>query len=649
MELQKETSRLVRPQPICRWWISLTIALVGCATAPATRVDFRTDPLPPSPDPVAFSHYVAARGAELKGNHAGATLALTRAVEIDSTSATLHRLLARNFAALNRHYEALAPATMSAELDPSNLENRWVRYNALLMGARDTVAALSELDRIAAISPTPIRALDTSLRIHTKQQNSAGVITVLDRIVKLPNLDDRGRLIAAQNYRRNNRPARAEALLRDVLGRRPQVGDAWVQLGGIIGSRGDTLGAAQAYRMATSLVSGEQSRQVWRQLMGIYVMPNAFQALLAESPFDSSFVENLADVFRTFGGGATDARQRSGLYSRSLTLFSQLSDRFPARSELHAKTGELYLNLNQGQNARAAFDRASNLDDRPEYRLGYAHSLILNGEFHSAIDVLTSTLEKTDRTETRNRVVLTLGNAYSAIAQNAKARSVYETALESDPNHLGFGFERAQTFMRDQNWDAATETFEQLLPGAESNAPILLQTLYGLARANERGGRFETAVRLFERLIALDPTHDEALNYLGYMFAEKGVRLGEAQQFIQRALGREPENGAYLDSMGWVFYQMGGLRQAREYLLKAIGIEERALQNMGGTDPGRLDGIRENLAVIHEHAGDVAAALKQKDEARAHWSKARGYAPSNQTLVKKLGDLDAPETEHETP
>lgn len=649
MESEEKTSRLVIRRR-AHFWIGLTIALVGCATAPPAGVDLRTDPPPPPPDPVAFSYYVTAKSAELKGNHARAAHALTRAVGIDSSSATLHRLLARNLAALNRFEEALAPASRAADLNPNGLENRWVRYNALITGARDTVVALAELDRIAAISPAPIRALDTRLRIHTKQQDQVGVIAVLDRIVELPNLDDRGRLIAAQNYRRNGQPAKAEALLRDVLRRQPQLGDAWIQLGGIVGSRGDTLGAARAYRMAAARVSGEQSRQVWRQLLGIYAMPNAFQTLLAESPFDASFVEKLADVFRTFGRGTTDQPRRSALYNRSLSLINHLSERFPDRSELHAKTGELYLNLNQGQNAKKAFDRASNIDERPEYRLGLAHTLILDGEFPSAIDVLTSTLAETIASpETRNQVILTLGNAYSAIAQNGKARSVFETALESDPDHLGFGFERAQTFMRDQNWDGATQAFERLLPIAESNAPLLLQTLYGLARAHERGGRFESAVGIFERLIALDPSHDEALNYLGYMFAERGARLGEARQFIQRALDKKPENGAYLDSMGWVYYQMGALERAREYLQKAIDVEEQAMQNLADADPDHLDGMRENLAVIHEHAGDVAAALKQKDRAREHWSKARSYDPDNPTLVKKLGDLDVSEADHENP
>lgn len=648
MELEEEPSRVLKTRP-GQWLIGLMVVLVGCATAPPAGVDLGKEHESPTPDPLAFSFYVVAKSAELRNDPARAARALRRAVEIDSTSATLHRLLARNLASLDRFDEALAPSTRAVELDPDHLENRWVRYNALLSGALDTAAAIAELDRIAVRSTNPIRALDTRLRIHTKQQDRAGVVAVLDRIVTLPNLDDRGRQIAAQNYRRNGEPAKAEALLRDVLSRQPQLGDAWVQLGGIIGSRGDTLAAARAYRKGVAYISGDQLRQVWRQLVSIYVRPHAFEALIAETPVDAPFTEQLADVFRSFGRGTNDDRQRSALYQRALNLLNHLSSLFPARSELHAKSGELLLNLNQGKNAREAFERASSIDNRPEYRVGFAHGLILDGEYESAIDELTAALDHTPPSDARHQITLTLGNAHSALGQNAEARRVFETALEADPDHLGFGFERAQTFVREQNWNAAVEAFAALMPGVESNAGLLQQTLYGLARANERSGNFDTAVRKFERLIALDPSHDEALNYLGYMFAEKGVRLGEALQFIQRALDQEPNNGAYLDSMGWAYYQLGELERAREYLQKAIAIEERAMQALTDADPRHLAGMRENLAVIHEHAGDVAAALEQKDQAREHWSKARSYDPDNETLVKKLGTLDASETDRETP
>ncbi|KKU44508.1 MAG: Pyridine nucleotide-disulfide oxidoreductase, partial [Microgenomates group bacterium GW2011_GWA2_46_7] len=60
-------------------------------------------------------------------------------------------------------------------------------------------------------------------------------------------------------------------------------------------------------------------------------------------------------------------------------------------------------------------------------------------------------------------------------------------------------------------------------------------------------------VEIFE----LGPDNPEALNYLGYIYAEENRNLDEAEQLVKKALDIDPDNGAYLDSLGWVYYKKG--------------------------------------------------------------------------------------------
>ena len=60
------------------------------------------------------------------------------------------------------------------------------------------------------------------------------------------------------------------------------------------------------------------------------------------------------------------------------------------------------------------------------------------------------------------------------------------------------------------------------------------------------------------------------LNYLGYMLADKGIRLPEALEMIRKAVEQEPMNGAYLDSLGWVYFKMGEYELAEENLRQAV-------------------------------------------------------------------------------
>ncbi len=111
---------------------------------------------------------------------------------------------------------------------------------------------------------------------------------------------------------------------------------------------------------------------------------------------------------------------------------------------------------------------------------------------------------------------------------------------------------------------------------------------------------YDSAEAEFRKVIAVDPDNAIALNYLGYMLADRDVRLDEAQKLIKRAVDLEPANGAYLDSLGWVYYRQGMLDQAEEQLRKAL---EKI-----GTDP-----------TVHDHLGDVYAKAGKIKEAITQW------------------------------
>ena len=71
----------------------------------------------------------------------------------------------------------------------------------------------------------------------------------------------------------------------------------------------------------------------------------------------------------------------------------------------------------------------------------------------------------------------------------------------------------------------------------------------------ERMKNFPAAEAEFRKVLAVNPDNDNALNYLGYMLADRNIRLDEARDMILKALSREPNSGAYLDSLGWVYFR----------------------------------------------------------------------------------------------
>ena len=77
---------------------------------------------------------------------------------------------------------------------------------------------------------------------------------------------------------------------------------------------------------------------------------------------------------------------------------------------------------------------------------------------------------------------------------------------------------------------------------------------------------YDEAEKAFRTVLKSDPDNAGALNYLGYMLADRDVRLDEAQQLISKAVDLDPDNGAYLDSLGWCTTAQNRLDQAADEL-----------------------------------------------------------------------------------
>lgn len=123
---------------------------------------------------------------------------------------------------------------------------------------------------------------------------------------------------------------------------------------------------------------------------------------------------------------------------------------------------------------------------------------------------------------------------------------------------------------------------------------------YYRAVSFHRLDQFEKAESDLKKAIQLNPEWSNALNYLGYLYAEKSVHLQEAEQMIQKAVQSAPTNAAYQDSLGWLYYKKKEYEKARYHLnLASLLSEEQKTR-----DPD-----------IYEHLGDVYKELKLPSKA----------------------------------
>ena len=158
--------------------------------------------------------------------------------------------------------------------------------------------------------------------------------------------------------------------------------------------------------------------------------------------------------------------------------------------------------------------------------------------------------------------------------------------------------------------------------------------LFALGQAYDRAGQRDAALAQMRSVLTVKADHAEALNYLGYSYAERGERLDEAQELLERALKLEPENGYYLDSLGWVFFKRGDLERAAKALEQAdalVGPEPTILEHLG--DCYRAARRLGDAAAAYRRALDVSTKGSADPEA------AKAEMTSRASLERKLRDL----------
>ncbi len=172
-----------------------------------------------------------------------------------------------------------------------------------------------------------------------------------------------------------------------------------------------------------------------------------------------------------------------------------------------------------------------------------------------------------------------------------------------------------------KDYAAAIPAFERAqalaaqTPAHQNKLDTLFYFLFG--SACERQGQFERAEQLFFRCLERDDNFAEALNYLAYMWCEKGLHLDRALQFVQKALQLEPDNGAYLDSLGWIYYQQGRYHDALAPLKKAVEL------------------IPDD-ATLYDHLGDLHLKLNDQPQAIHCWTTAYQLDSTNAGTAQKL-------------
>jgi tetratricopeptide (TPR) repeat protein len=204
--------------------------------------------------------------------------------------------------------------------------------------------------------------------------------------------------------------------------------------------------------------------------------------------------------------------------------------------------------------------------------------------------------------------------AVSALKEKTKSDSLF---IQRMTIAQGLAYMGA-LYSANENYDSAIVFFDKVLSMGIQTQEIL----FGIGMASERTGNTIAAEKYFKDILMINPKNALAANYLGYMWAERGINLDQAENLILTALKEEPDNGAFLDSYGWVLFQKDRYEEALPPLLRSAEL------------------INDDY-VVYYHLGETYLKLGDKQNALKYYIMANTFEdnPDFEKIAEIISNL----------
>ncbi len=595
----------------------------------------------------AFFEFMMARRLEASGDTAGSMAALQRAQALDPDSAGIAAEMAGAHARQDQAQSAILQAARALKLDADNVEahhvlaqiySSWAEAGAQPpAGETQAGARLKAIEHLAAIQKSPVMAVDPNLqmtlgRLQLRAGRTGDAVPILERVSAQAPWAAEPLVLLHEAYATTGKRDDAERALLAAAQINPRY---WAQLGQFYERGNKWEDAAAAYDEALKEMR-QPSRDVRLRLVAalLNVDDGATRAravladLLKTNPSDPRALSLLSSMERADGDlKAAEAAARkiltadpasvTGLYALVQILFDRYDFKqvveavapFAKDPASRAKGREVegaavlvQLGIAQQQLAQwdasvAAFTAARALTPRDTEIDAYLVQAHLAARRFDRAEALAR--ENLAKNPDQPRMTRLRAQALAKGGKPAEALQLMEDGAARHPTSREFVVGLADLYAEQKRTDDAVRMLEQARKTFGDDEVLTMR----LANAYEGGGKYAEAEQELRRLMAEDPLNASALNSLGYMLADRGLRLAEAVDLAERAVKIEPDNPSYLDTLGWALFKQGKADDADAPLAKAAAV---------------LTGN----SVIQDHHGDVLARRGRHADAIAAWERA---------------------------
>lgn len=174
---------------------------------------------------------------------------------------------------------------------------------------------------------------------------------------------------------------------------------------------------------------------------------------------------------------------------------------------------------------------------------------------------------------------------------------------------------KASELIDQKQYSSAISVLEENIKGNENNVDFL----YLLGTAYRKSLMFEEAIKIFEKVLEVEPLHKKSL--LGLADSWRGLKNWEkALEVWKKYLEVEPKDSLVITRMGDAYRKLKDYQKAEECYLKAIEINHK--------NKFALMGI-----------GDMFYKLEDFDKALIYWEKLVDIRPNTLNVLTMIGNI----------
>jgi len=557
-------------------WVFVLLAAAGCSAnipKPSPAESPVTNPTKYGPE-TPYYYFTAAQVQRSKGNLDKTIVLLRKAIALDPESFYLQRELATVY-----------------------IQNK------------EDKKALEVLEGLLQKNPNDVKSLIIFGGIKQVRKESSAAIAAYEKILSLEPSHRRIYSLLGSLYMEAGELERAKSIYKRQIENFPGSYTAHFFIGKIHARQGHFDGAEKAFKKALEL--RPERHEPLFELINLYKTQGRtekvitlLESIIAQDPDNIRASMELAFYYYRTGNKEEAARMLVKLGQRSQNEF-----------EVIVVVIQLYLDHKKYDDAVIIIDAMLNgAPDSPD--LNHLRGVASYGL--KKYDQAAAHFEKvTPESRFFQDAVVHVAFIYQEQGKKAAAIKFLTSAIEKDPGNPDFKYYLGTFFEELEDYESAALHIKQAIALDPDNP----RYYFRLGVVYDKWDKKEASMETMRKVIALDPKHANALNYLGYTYADLGMNLDEAERLIKKALTYKPNDGYITDSLGWVYYKKGKFDKALKYLKKAIELVP--------DDP-----------IMLEHLGDAYLKLDDKPNALKFYLKSlKVKGKDTEALEEKIRQL----------